>query len=87
MQSLLLCFLFNHKFHKSFDSISAFCSFFTEVRLLTLSNQLITVTLHDYSKSWNEAQQVCEAEGGNLFVEDSEERSIMLELYKSSWNV
>lgn len=60
---------------------------FSEIKMLTISDTQVTVTFHDYTKTWNEAELICQANGGKLFVEDSIERSIVLEYYKSLWNM
>ncbi|XP_053406923.1 mucin-5AC-like [Mercenaria mercenaria] len=57
-----------------------------EIQMITVSNKQVTVTFHDYDRSWNEAEKICENAGGKLYVEDSIERTTVLEKYKTDWN-
>ncbi|XP_045188129.2 mucin-5AC-like [Mercenaria mercenaria] len=58
-----------------------------EIQMITVSNKQVTVTFHDYDRSWNEAEKICENGGGTLYVEDSTERTTVLEKYKTYWNI
>ena len=52
--------------------------------MITLSDKMLTVTFHNYQRTWNEAEAICVSNGGRLYVEDSAERTVVMEKYKNN---
>lgn len=59
-------------------------AFIPDVSVITPTDKKITYTFHRYRKSWNRAQAVCEALGGTLFIEDSQEKATVMGTYRDS---
>jgi hypothetical protein len=78
--SILICEQFhNAKYSFAFFLISI------EIEMITLSNKKLTVTYHNYQRSWNEAAAICDNNGGRLYVEDSAERTVVIEKYNADF--
>ncbi|KAL4232166.1 hypothetical protein ACF0H5_009741 [Mactra antiquata] len=57
--------------------------------MVTIRNTQTIITVHAYDKTWNEAEMICnQTINGTLYVEDSEEKRIVLQSYKdkSVWD-
>ena len=54
------------------------------VTIVTPTDKGVTLTLHTHEKSWNEAQAICAATGGNLFSENSPEKQTVFAYYQQT---
>lgn len=53
-------------------------SFVSENLSGTTQDKMTVITVHAYFKSWNDAQFICEDQGGTLYKADSAEKKLVL---------